>query len=122
VFGRSFKDMYPAFVFLVPGILSLSGLFTLTAYYSGKNRIGVNIRGSLIALLVILAGDSIFIPVYGIRAAALTSSAGYLVYQAYVLYVFKHEYQTSLNQFFIPRISDWKKLKSSFTSILKGTA
>ncbi|MBK7435078.1 MAG: polysaccharide biosynthesis C-terminal domain-containing protein [Chitinophagaceae bacterium] len=111
VFGSSFTGMYQSFLWLIPGILCLSGLFTLTAYYSGKDQIGVNIRGSLIALAVIIAGDAIFIPGYGIQAAAGVSSAGYLVYQAYVLYVFKRQYGTPVIDFFLPKWSDRLELK-----------
>ena len=103
--------MYQPFLLLIPGILSLSGLFILTAYYAGKNRIRVNINGALLALAVVLAGDFIFIPRYGINAAAFTSSIGYIVYQAYVLWIFRKEYNTSLTGFFIFRFSDWQTIK-----------
>ena len=117
VFGKSFSGMYQPFLFLIPGILSLSGLHTLTAYYAGKNRIRVNINGSLLALAVILVGDRIFIPRYGTVAAALTSSIGYIVYQAYVLWVFKKEYQTSVSGFFIFTLSDWKVVTEGIKSL-----
>jgi O-antigen/teichoic acid export membrane protein len=119
VFGKSFSGMYQPFLFLIPGILSLSGLHTLTAYYAGKNRIRVNITGSLLALAVILTGDSIFIPRYGINAAALTSSIGYIFYQGYVLWVFKNEYQTSVSGFFIFKLSDWQNIKQGISQLRK---
>jgi O-antigen/teichoic acid export membrane protein len=119
VFGKSFSDMYQPFVLLIPGILSLSGLFIVTAYYAGKNRMSVNIKGSLLALVVIATADRIFIPAYGINAAALVSSIGYIVYQAYVLTVFKKEYQAAISDFFIFRITDWKELKNNLTRSIK---
>jgi len=117
VFGKSFEGMYIPFLLLVPGILSLSGLFTLTAYYAGKNRVKVNIYGTLIALVVVIAGDGIFIPRFGIRAAALVSSIGYIVYQVYVLIIFKREYGTPVSDFFIPKSSDRVELKRIFARI-----
>ncbi len=119
LFGSSFNDMYLAFVLLVPGILSLSCLFTLTAYYAGKDRIWTNIKGSLLALLVITAGDSIFIPRYGIAAAALVSSIGYIIYQVYILSVFVKEYQVPLSDFFMIRLTDWTALKMIVTKTNK---
>lgn len=119
VFGESFADMYQPFLYLVPGILSLSGIFTLTAYFAGKNRIRVNITGSLFALLVIVPGDILFIPAYGIQAAAIVSSIGYLVYQVYIISVFKKEYQIAVPDFFIFRRSDWNKIKDTITSVLQ---
>ncbi len=119
VFGDSFVDMYQPFLLLIPGILALSGIFTLTAYFAGKNRININIRGSVYALMVILAGDIIFIPDYGLPAAALVSSAGYVVYQVYIIATFKKEYPCSVADFFIFRLSDWQQIKKSISVSLK---
>ena len=106
LFGSSFGDMYEPFVFLIPGILGLSGIFTITAYFAGKNRIRFNIIGSLLALATILAGDIIFIPRYGIAAAAGVSSVGYIVYQVYVLVIINKEFKTTVSDFFFFRRSD----------------
>ena len=106
-------------LWLIPGILSLSGIFTLTAWFAGKNRMRVNITGSVYALIVILIGDIIFIPKYGINAAALVSSAGYIVYQVYIIVVFKKEYPCSAADFFIFRWSDWKQIKNSISVSFK---
>jgi O-antigen/teichoic acid export membrane protein len=120
VFGESFTAMYLPFLWLIPGILSLSGIFTLTAYFAGKNRIKVNITGSVYALIVIVAGDIFFIPKYGIEAAAIVSSLGYIVYQIYIITVFRKEYQTAVSDFFIFRSSDWKQIKQTITDSLKS--
>lgn len=119
IFGKDFVEMYQPFVLLIPGILSLSGLFTLTAYYAGKNRMKVNIIGSFLALVVIIVGDSIFIPAYGINAAALMSSIGYIVYQLYVLIIFNKEYHMQMREFFIFKIADWKNMKKLLPGYFK---
>jgi len=119
VFGDSFSAMYQPFLLLTPGILSLSGLFTLTAYFAGKNKIRINIIGSVYALIVILIGDIIFIPRYGINAAALVSSIGYMVYQGYIIIIFKKEFGTALSDLFVIRSSDFKNIKESITNSLK---
>lgn len=119
VFGESFTNMHQVFIWLIPGILALSGIFTLTAYFAGSNRIRVNITGSVYALIVILIGDIIFIPEYGITAAALVSSVGYIVYQVYIIATFKKEYPCSAADFFIFRLSDWKQIKKSISISLK---
>ena len=112
VFGESFVDMYRPFLFLIPGILALSGIFTITAYFAGKNRIKFNIIGSVLALVVIFIGDIIFIPVYGINAAAWVSSIGYIVYQVYVLVIINKEFKTTISDFFVFRISDLHNIKN----------
>ena len=112
LFGETFIDMYQPFLFLVPGILALSGIFTITAYFAGKNRIRFNIIGSTVALIVIFIGDIIFIRVYGINAAAWVSSIGYIVYQVYVLVIINKEFKTTISDFFVFRISDLHNIKN----------
>ena len=119
VFGNSFSDMYLPFLLLMPGILSLSGIFTLTAYFAGKNRIKVNIIGSVYALIIIVAGDIFFIPLHGIKAAAIISSAGYIVYQVYIIIVFKKEYKIAAADFFIFKLSDWKQISNGIYKSFK---
>lgn len=113
VFGESFSGMYRPFLFLIPGILALSTLYTLTAYFSGKNKISVNLKGSLLALIFIITGDAILIPKYGIAAAAAVSSLGYIIYHIYVLYTFNRIHHSGVIDFFYFRLSDFKKLKES---------
>jgi O-antigen/teichoic acid export membrane protein len=113
VFGESFTEMYQPFLWLIPGILALSGLFTITAYFAGKNRIKLNIYGALIALVVILAGDMLFIPRYGLIAAAMVSSVGYIVYQVYIISAFRKEAGIPVADFFIFKRSDGKKIAAS---------
>jgi O-antigen/teichoic acid export membrane protein len=113
LFGHSFNNMYTPFLLYIPGILALSTLYTLTAYYAGKNKISVNITGALIALIFMVAGDLFFIPKYGINAAAAVSSGGYIIYHIYVLNTFLNEYGGSAISFFKFKLSDIHKIKSS---------
>jgi len=100
IYGHSFDKLYPTFLLLVPGILALATLYPFSAYYAGKDRIVVNIKGSLLALIVIVAGDLIFIPSGGIYAAAIVSSVGYIVLQLYIVITFVKEYDLSITGFF----------------------
>lgn len=111
VFGPSFANMYIPFVLLIPGILAIAALHPLSAYYSGKNQLRVNVHGSLLALVLIVAGDAVFIPRYGIAAAAGVSTVGYVSYYGYVLLTFKREYRTGVSGFFYPKPSDVYQIK-----------
>ena len=111
VYGDSFDMMYAPFMLLAPGIVALSTLSLLTAFYAGRNKLNINIKGSVIALVIIVTGDFLFIPKYGIVAAAMVSSIGYICFQVYVLYQFRKEYRSNLMAFFIPKLSDWDKVK-----------
>ena len=110
-FGKSFFQMYILFLFLIPGILALAAHYPLTAFYAGKKKISVNIKGSLLALIIIIAADLVFLPLSGIKAAPIVSSIGYLSYYLYVLFIFKKEYRGSLIDFFIFKKNDIQWLK-----------
>lgn len=120
VFGESFSDMYLPFVLLIPGILSLSGLFVITAYFAGQDKVRKNITGTVYALAVILAGDILFIPHYGIPAAAMVSSAGYIVFQVYIVTEFRKESAVPLGRLFLLQASDIQEIKRMAITLLKG--
>lgn len=126
IYGEEFVELPLVFMVLSPGILALATLSPFSAYYAGKDRIAVNIKGSLLALAVIVAGDLIFIPKGGILAAAAVSSAGYIVYQLYVMITFVREYKLSLAGFFTLDKQDlnlirWLLVKSSFNKDRDGS-
>jgi O-antigen/teichoic acid export membrane protein len=86
VFGNSFQLMFAPFIAILPGILFLSILTILSAYFGGQNKTSYNIWSSLVGLLVIGIGDILFIPKYGIIAAAIVSSIGYGAALLFALY------------------------------------
>ncbi len=116
VYGETFNQMYIPFVLLVPGILALSPIALITAYNSGKNKLATNAKGTIIGLIIIIMGDWVFIPRYGIAAAALVSSAGYIGYLIFLLYVYKKEYNIAATRFFIPVRTDWQQLRQIFSA------
>ena len=106
IFGQSFSEMHALFLLLIPGILAIAAHYPLTAYFAGKQMIGVNIRGAFCALAIIVTGDLLFIPVWGVKAAPLVSSVGYATYYLYVLFVFRKLYPASLFDFFVVKKTD----------------
>ena len=121
VFGSSFTQMYQPFLLLVPGILSLPGLYIFTAHHSGKNKVIINIKGTLLALIVVFFADMFLIPKYGITAAAGISSAGYIIYQLYVLYKFKKQFNQPMRDFFLVKGSDIKFMRQSLLKDIKSS-
>jgi O-antigen/teichoic acid export membrane protein len=107
VFGTSFSGMYPLFLLLVPGLLCLTANYPLTSWNSGKNRVKKNIKGSIIALIIIAAGDFFILPHYGARTAAVISSIGYLCYYCYVLFCYRQEQPSDLSDFFVLKKTDF---------------
>jgi O-antigen/teichoic acid export membrane protein len=89
VFGSSLQQMYVPMLILLPGVLFLSVLSLLSAYFGGIHRPDINAKGALAGLIVIIIGDILVIPRYNIAGAAAVSSAGYLVCLLYSWIEFK---------------------------------
>ncbi len=112
VFGESYGMMYVPFLLILPGIWALSNLAVLSAYFGGINKVSVNFKGALVALLLILVLDSIFIPTHGITAAAIISSAGYLVNFLYSFVHMRKEHRISLRDYWTIKKGDIQWLRS----------
>jgi O-antigen/teichoic acid export membrane protein len=100
VFGESFYNMYVPFILLMPGLWALNNLFVLSAYFGGTNNIKVNVWGAALGLLFILVGDMLFIPTYGIVAAAIVSSVGYFINFYFSFYHLQKEYKVRFIAYF----------------------
>lgn len=112
VFGETFTDMYLPFVLLVPGILSLSVSFTLTAYFAGIKKLDINIKAALIALVIVVTGNFMAVNFYSINVAAIVSSISYLFLLIYLISVIKKLQPIAISSFFIFKMQDFTDLKS----------
>jgi len=77
MFGKTFDQMYMLFLYMVPGIISLSLLAILSTFFSGNNQVIVNLFISLLGLIIIFLGNWFFVPIYGVITAPIVSSVGY---------------------------------------------
>ncbi|MEO7444649.1 MAG: polysaccharide biosynthesis C-terminal domain-containing protein [Ferruginibacter sp.] len=120
LFGESYHAMYMPFMFLIPGILALSMLYPITAYFAGINKVVLNLKASAIALCFMIAGDIIFIPAYGIYAAAIVSSASYIIFHLILFFYLKKSFNIQVKSFFFIQKNDFSILKSYFTGSIKS--
>ena len=107
LFGETFNKMQIPMLIIIPGIFALSILTLLSAYFSGKGKIKINLYGSIIGLSVMIIGDFIFVPRYGIIAAAIISTLSYVSNLAYSLLHFYRDYSISWTEFVRWRKADY---------------
>src|SRR6478735_2827501 len=114
VFGESFNKMQLPMLILIPGMLALSMLALLSAYFGGKGKIKVNLYAAVIGLIVMITGDLIFVPQYGIIAAAAVSTVSYIANTGYSMWQFNKEYAVRWIEFFKWKKEDYNWLLSYF--------
>ena len=100
VFGQGFNLMYMALLLYLPGFFSLSIITVLAAHLAAKKLLKANLLASAIALVVVVAGDILLIPVAGINAAAAVSSIAYILCAIYLLWFYKNKFNCSTADFF----------------------
>jgi O-antigen/teichoic acid export membrane protein len=110
VFGNSFSKVANVMLILMPGLFFLAVLNLLSAYFSGLNKISINIKGAAMAALITLVGNMLIIPYYHIHWAAAITSFAYAIAGMWSLYHFK---KMNVDVFFFKKL-DWRKFALIF--------
>ncbi len=100
LFGEGFRQMYVAMLLYLPGFYALSMVTLLASFLAGNGMVKANLIASVLALAVIILGNVLLVPIFGINAAAAFSSAGYIVCGLYLLWVYKKKFQGNTADFF----------------------
>jgi O-antigen/teichoic acid export membrane protein len=82
-----FVDCLPAFVVLLPGVISLSVAKVMTSYVNGRGRPGLVAIGTVASLVLNVALNLVLIPRFGIGGASLSSLISY-TFQAGMAVIF----------------------------------
>lgn len=106
IFGKQFNLMYASLLLYMPGFFALSIITVLAAYLAGKRLIKINLAASLIALVFVVFGDVLLIPMYSIYAAAAISSIAYISAAIYLLLIYKNRFQCNTVDFFYLKKSE----------------
>ncbi len=112
--GVTFQQVQTPFLLLLPGIYGLAIISFVSNFFSGQGNVKISVRAALVALLVVVTGDFCFVFTYGIMAAAIVSSVGYLVMFAPYWLFFKKETKLSNHDFFRFDKADVRLMKGLF--------
>jgi len=112
IFGETFNKVQVPLLLLLPGILSLSLLCLLSAYFAGKNKVKVNMIGACIGLAVVIAGNTIGLKHYSIYIAAGVSTLGYFTNFLYSLIRFVKDEKFNAKEIYRWNMNDWQWLRN----------
>jgi O-antigen/teichoic acid export membrane protein len=113
-FGASFGSAMIPLVILLPGSLIYIYNIILASYFSGMNKVIINLIGSVICVVVIVSLDFALIPHWGIRGAALASSIGYGASGIYAMVMFRKRHPLGWVDLVALRRMDLKYLAGYF--------
>jgi len=118
IFGNSFSGTVLPFIILLPGVIIFSITTLLAAYFAGINSQKINLKISFFCFLIILAGDIILVPQFGMKGAAVASCVGYAFSGFYSLFVFSKKSGWSFKELLFVRKEDVSTVKSIFRNKL----
>ena len=102
----AFGPSIPPLLVLLPGVVALSGGNVVGGYVSGIGRPGISSTVAVIAFVVNIAANLVFIPRFGIIGAASASLLSYSLSSLLMTVIASRLSQTPLMGFWIPRLSD----------------
>ena len=104
--GPSFNDMQLPLIYLFPGIYFLSQVTLLSAYFGGKGMLRLPLMANLIAIVIMVITDLLFIPSMGIKGAAIACSISYGVNLTILYYYFYRKTGIGWMEYFVPSKKD----------------
>ncbi len=107
-----FSDCLPAFLVLLPGVVSLSLSKVMTSYLAGRGRLAPFSIGAAITLALNLAANVILIPQFGIVGAATASLVSYTAMAVMMLAVVSRVSRQSPLDLVVPRKEEFSVLRS----------
>lgn len=115
VFGESFELMHIPFALLTPGIIAFCVICPITSYFGGIKMLHANFLSLLASVVLVLLLNLLFVPKFGIQAAAIISSVGYIFYAACLLWFFNKKHKISSGDFLLIRGSDLYWVREMFS-------
>lgn len=118
-YSAKYTSAYTSLILLTPGVLFLGISQILSGYYVAKGYVKIFIPISASALIVDVILVILFVPEYGLPAAAIASSISYFVsFLVCLVYYFKKEH-LQIKDIFITSI-DIKEMVKVFKSLVEN--
>jgi O-antigen/teichoic acid export membrane protein len=114
--GKDFHNIRMLLLAIAPGIIFLGSSVTISHYFAGTGKYKINALASFCGLLVTLILGIIFIPKYGIIAAAFVSSISYTISTLVLIIFFLKSSETKIKDLF-PTLADLKFLQKSILNV-----
>ena len=115
-----YSDCLPAFLVLLPGVVSLSVGKVMTSYIGGRGRPGTIAIGSMISVILNVAANILLIPMFGIVGASLSSLLSYTLQASIAVFFASRLSGQSPLSLFVPGRAEIGLLLATLPKLLKG--
>lgn len=105
---------YPALLLMLPGYVCWAFVIYLGAYFSWQGQFAVNLRGSVLCLLLILVADLLLIPAKGYTGAAIANTLAYSIVLLFMARIFLKRQGGRCSFLLFPKATDGQVFKKMF--------
>jgi O-antigen/teichoic acid export membrane protein len=116
VFGAKYQDSVEPYIWLLPGIVALSGAKILAAYVFSRGRPMINTAISLVTLIASLPVQVVLLGLWGVPGAAAATSINYAMALALTALAYRRLSGNPILEALLPRPSD----VSIYTDMLRS--
>jgi O-antigen/teichoic acid export membrane protein len=95
--------MLPGYIFFIITII-------LSSWFAANKMLTINLLGSLLCCVLMVAGDLILIPKYSYRGAALANLIAYSLTSVYYIWIMRRQMKTELKNYFGFQQKDWRDI------------
>ena len=114
-----FADSLPAFLVLLPGAVSMSLAKVLGSYVAGRGRPGLMAVGMIAILGINIALNLVFIPMFGIVGASLSSLISYTCQAGMVIVLASHVSGQPARSLFVPGAEEVKLVLETVRRVVR---
>ena len=116
----AFTGSLPAFLVILPGIISLSIAKVLSSYISGLGMPLTVAVASVSALIVNVLANLLLIPIWGIVGASAASLISYTVHASILVAMATRMTRRSWTQFLVPGPAEVRRLRDGVGTLISG--
>jgi len=120
IYGKPFREGYPALVLLLPGIFSFGIAKIAISFLHGRGKPLYGTYLTLFSLIFTVIFDILLIPLWGIKGAAVASSFVYTLGGVLSVAWFKKESKLKYKEFLLVNRMDLKILKDVAVTLIRG--
>jgi O-antigen/teichoic acid export membrane protein len=92
LWGHDYDQMFEPLLLTMPGIIFLAVSYLFSPIFSGKGKVSYNVIICLITLVAVVVCNFLFVPLWGIKGAAISTSVGFTVMMVLYFVVAKIKY------------------------------
>lgn len=100
LWGNDYDQMFEPLMLTMPGIIFLAVSYMFSPLFSGKGKVSYNVIICLITLVAVVVCNLLFVPLWGIKGAAVATTSGFAVMMILYFVFAKWKYGFSIWRLF----------------------